>query len=528
MSESLWQQLRAAGMTASDQAPEFQEVNELHPWYIRLLHGFSGWLASWFILGFLALGLFELFDNAMAAGVVGVMMSLPAFFIYRKNKTSDFVAQMVLVFSLAGQLSVAVALFDGLGFSHKAPLIWLALYQVLLFFLMSDYLHRLLSALFAMSAAFYGVFIFTYLPLVTVVLAAVFVWLWMYRARWGKWQAMADPLSIALSVVLLVMSTTQLSNVHWYGLFRFSQKYLDNLLHFQVLSQILTGVLLLVALFLIARENKSHWQASVVHKVVAVVLALAVSYFVSGLAIALLVLLVGVARQSRWLQALGVLSCLGFVSWFYYDLSATLMVKSLSLVILGVLFLAAFKLMYAERQPHIKQDNNQMFVSMSRKVVLASVILSFVAVNHAVWQKERLLKNGQSIYLALVPLDPRSIMQGDYMRLRFAVTQNIVRVSSEQKHHSGFIVVDVDENHVATFNNMLQDQALSDHQFKVAFKVKNGQYMIGAQTFFFQEGQRKQYDLAKYGEFVVADDGKVLLKSLRDAELNLIGLNRLD
>ncbi|WP_179952066.1 GDYXXLXY domain-containing protein [Marinicella rhabdoformis] len=527
MSDGLWQQLTNAGMTTTTQTP-VNSVEEGKPWYIRLLHGFSGWLASWFILGFLALGLFELFDNAMAAGVVGVLLSLPAFLVYRKAQASDFISQMVLVFSLAGQLAVAVALFDGLGFSHRAPLIWLAMYQVLLFFLMSDYLHRLLSALFAMAAAFYGLFIFTYLPLVTVVLAGVFVWLWMNRESWRDWHAMASPFAVALTVVLLLMSGTQISNVHWYGLFGKSPIHADYLNQIQLLSQVLTGALLLYVLFLIAKENRSQWQTTAVQKISAVILVLVVAVFVSGLAIALLMLMVGVARQNRWLQVLGVSAALGFISWFYYDLSATLLIKSLSLVVLGALLLFIYWIIKPSKQADEQHEKQQLFVSMSRKVVLASVLLSFVAVNHAVWQKERLLKNGQSIYLALAPVDPRSLMQGDYMRLRFAISQVLARENKEQQDYSGLLVLDVGDNQVATFNSFYQGQDLGHNQVKLAYKFKHNQYQIGAQTFFFQEGQRKQYDAAQYGEFVVESSGKALLKSLRDAELKLIGLNRLD
>ncbi|MFX7329222.1 GDYXXLXY domain-containing protein, partial [Acinetobacter baumannii] len=34
-------------------------------------------------------------------------------------------------------------------------------------------------------------------------------------------------------------------------------------------------------------------------------------------------------------------------------------------------------------------------------------------------QKEMLLKEGQLVLLPLAPVDPRSLMQGDYMALRY-------------------------------------------------------------------------------------------------------------
>ena len=52
-------------------------------------------------------------------------------------------------------------------------------------------------------------------------------------------------------------------------------------------------------------------------------------------------------------------------------------------------------------------------------VLLGLVIL--LLVNRAIWDKEQQLRDGRVVLLALAPVDPRSLMQGDYMRLRYAV-----------------------------------------------------------------------------------------------------------
>ncbi|QVK23470.1 DUF4401 domain-containing protein [Shewanella dokdonensis] len=44
----------------------------------------------------------------------------------------------------------------------------------------------------------------------------------------------------------------------------------------------------------------------------------------------------GVCRRRRGLLVMGVLSVLGFSSWFYYSLSYTLLVKSVLLLGLGI------------------------------------------------------------------------------------------------------------------------------------------------------------------------------------------------
>ena len=48
-----------------------------------------------------------------------------------------------------------------------------------------------------------------------------------------------------------------------------------------------------------------------------------------------------------------------------------------------------------------------------------------VAVNGSIVAKERIKTHGERIYLELAPVDPRSLMQGDYMALRFALAESI-------------------------------------------------------------------------------------------------------
>lgn len=64
--------------------------------------------------------------------------------------------------------------------------------------------------------------------------------------------------------------------------------------------------------------------------------------------------------------------------------------------------------------------------------------------NFTLFQKKQLLNSGRSVLLKLAPLDPRSIMQGDFMRLRFAM-QSALRDQQEQRNHDGQIVVALDK-----------------------------------------------------------------------------------
>ena len=62
---------------------------------------------------------------------------------------------------------------------------------------------------------------------------------------------------------------------------------------------------------------------------------------------------------------------------------------------------------------------------MRKWLILLCAPLILAVVNLAIWQNERLIKQGETLLLELAPVDPRSLMQGDYMALRFAMADAI-------------------------------------------------------------------------------------------------------
>ena len=64
---------------------------------------------------------------------------------------------------------------------------------------------------------------------------------------------------------------------------------------------------------------------------------------------------------------------------------------------------------------------------MSKKIALISLVLILALVNWSIWSKEKLLADGRNVYLELAPVDPRSLMQGDYMALRFKLANAVYK-----------------------------------------------------------------------------------------------------
>ena len=65
---------------------------------------------------------------------------------------------------------------------------------------------------------------------------------------------------------------------------------------------------------------------------------------------------------------------------------------------------------------------------MSKKyriVLAANLILVLAFFAFSVVQKETLISKGTEVLLRLAPVDPRSLMQGDYMALNYQILRQI-------------------------------------------------------------------------------------------------------
>ena len=60
----------------------------------------------------------------------------------------------------------------------------------------------------------------------------------------------------------------------------------------------------------------------------------------------------------------------------------------------------------------------------SRILIIANLLLLLGYFNWSVFKKEQTLKDGQLVLLHLAPVDPRSLMQGDYMRLNYEINSS--------------------------------------------------------------------------------------------------------
>ena len=149
---------------------------------------------------------------------------------------------------------------------------------------------------------------------------------------------------------------------------------------------------------------------------------------------------------------------------------------------------------------------------MTRAMILVAALIVLVAVNGSILAKERIKTHGQRIYLELGSVDPRSLMQGDYLALHFRITDSM------SADASGSAALRVDARGIATLDPQPTRQSP-----RIRFRVRNSAVWLGTNAYFFEEGSAERYADAKYGEFRLdRDSGDAVLVGLSDENLRAL------
>ena len=153
------------------------------------------------------------------------------------------------------------------------------------------------------------------------------------------------------------------------------------------------------------------------------------------------------------------------------------------------------------------------------------LIVILILVNLSIYKKEQHLAHGRIVCLRLAPVDPRSLMQGDYMRLRFALTETLRKQLPEtirRQNSDGYMILKVESNCTAAFVGLDHGQALASDHVRLHYRLRNGRIKIATNAFFFEEGTGKTYVNARYGVFRINDNAEPLLTGLKDVHLRTL------
>ena len=151
-------------------------------------------------------------------------------------------------------------------------------------------------------------------------------------------------------------------------------------------------------------------------------------------------------------------------------------------------------------------------------IVVAGLALILVLANWDIAQKRAVIANGQVLLLELRPADPRSLLQGDYMRLALADGAMPGADGIVDMPYRGTIILALDGNRVGRYVRLDDGSPLKDGELRVQYRRhqewSRPRLDYGAQSFFFQEGDAERYERARYAILRVAEDGSTVLTDL--------------
>lgn len=250
--------------------------------------------------------------------------------------------------------------------------------------------------------------------------------------------------------------------------------------------------------------------------------ALVLSYLAPTLGPVLVIGAVALVTSRHRLVFAAVAAILWIIGGTYYALSMPLWMKGATLIATGLL-IAAASLFNGVRVPEfpLAADPEPATRSPAIPLTLAGLAIIAALAGTSIWKNTSIINSGQRAYLALAPVDPRSLMQGDYMTLRFAITtQAQSALSTNSDADTQKIIARIDANGVASFDRLAQGTPVpANGELLITLTRKSGTWIVGTDAFHFKEGDRDKFQSAAFGDFRFSPNGHPILTGLTSKDL---------
>ncbi|MBI5276295.1 MAG: GDYXXLXY domain-containing protein [Burkholderiales bacterium] len=253
--------------------------------------------------------------------------------------------------------------------------------------------------------------------------------------------------------------------------------------------------------------------------VVAAAVVAALGWFMPALGGVVLALAWTCARGQWRLAAAAALAAVWTLGSFYYRLQWPLATKAL--VLAGAGAVLGFVAWWAQRSSQPPRETATRRSWTAPGFIALSAAATLALANYSIAEKEDLIARGQKVFVELAPVDPRSLMQGDYMRLNYRLPDNVESHGALLAATARpFVVMKRDERGVAQPLRLVrQMEALQPGELLIELTPKEGRWILVSDAWYFREGDDRRWQAAKYGEFRVMPDGRALLVGLADGQL---------
>lgn len=155
-------------------------------------------------------------------------------------------------------------------------------------------------------------------------------------------------------------------------------------------------------------------------------------------------------------------------------------------------------------------------------IAILGLVLVLGLANWHILQKRAVMAEGEPLLLELQPVDPRSLIQGDYMALALADDAMPSKEVIARLPYRGTVILSLDEKDIGRFARLDDGAPPGPGELRVEYRRhddwRGPRLDYGARAFFFQGGDAALYQEAKYALLRVADDGSTVLTDLADKD----------
>ncbi len=505
------------------------------PWPVQVLTALGAWLAVIPFLIFLALLFGRAWQHGPTAYVMGLGLLAAAVALLRGRSTGLFLEQLALPLLLLGLCSVGYALARDLPY-RGALSAGLLVCAALVLALPRHWLRLLLGMAGAwlclallpgenwwngrVTALWWTV----YLALGVWALVQAGVHALGLRAAGAAHAAVWEPvlrgwaLGLLPALAWLSGPSFMMAGALGSGLARDLHAILGG--HLWRRDWLGPAALSVLSTLLSAAVLARAWPALRLPRLLLPVLLLTgLSWVLPALGASLLVLGLALVRGRRALALSAAAVALWALGSFYYQLALPLTDKALILVAAGAV-LGAWLWLTRERS-RTAPPAFAWPTGAARWSIPLCALLSLGLVNGLIWQKEGLIAQGRPVFVKLAPADPRSLIQGDYMRLNYALPSRpaVAEIAAPWQSRPR-VEGRLDEQGVLTDIRLLGPGEPPTPGLQILeLSPVNGHWTLVSDAWYFQEGQEPLFRAAVYGEFRAMPDGRALLVGLADKDL---------
>ena len=186
---------------------------------------------------------------------------------------------------------------------------------------------------------------------------------------------------------------------------------------------------------------------------------------------------------------------------------------------------------------------------MKKILIVVNIVLLFVITGFSAQKEESYKKLDSYFYLELRPVDPRSLLQGDYMTLNYDILDQTTEFIYQNKSYDyyydsneeerkeetkeqkekrelaeakkAYIAIRLDGNKVAKFVKLAKEKTDEKDLLFIAYKSNGYSVDINANSYLFQEGTGDKYENTRYAKVVLVGN-KLRLIDLRDKDFKEI------